>query len=164
MRTIAAALGLVLVGCSGPAPKADPPANVPQTNPAAVLARQGVVLIEGALGSVADAREAALAEQAKAKGERRQALDEAVALIDSAGASLADYSEAPAESDPAALGRWRKQAAEAAGDALIDLGEARGIVESLGDSATLAAIVQVAEDDVREAVEGLGGKAEEAPG
>ncbi len=97
--------------------------------------------------------------------------------LDSAGAGIADYTDEPPpfaefSKDFAAQDEKRIRAIDAANDALHELEDASGLVSdllgeskyaknaSLGD---LADVIQLAIDDLTEAINSLGGKVEAAP-
>lgn len=162
-------LALALCGCSrGDAATAQNPPELSANPTPYEKGRSGLFQINAALDSI----EVALAE-AKAMPtyniDQRESLAEVQEYLDSAGAGLAEESAMPIDraAQPAQLEVRRKKLVEIANDSLHDLREARGIVDSLaeGDTATgplepIGLKIDVAMDDLRGALEALGGREE----
>lgn len=172
--------GLALAGCqSGPKGLEGPNEDAPKT-PESMLADQltkGSSWLRSASESLAEILADAKAMQAKAKPDEKDGLQELIDWVDSAGDAAAEYAVAPeASADKAA---WeadiaanftkhddaRLEAITALNDALVDLGSAFGIAESLSEAnsayAELPGMIDVARGEFRSAIEDLGGKVEE---
>ncbi len=162
---------LALVGCG--AKKENDPAkpSLPEAaTPADKLYEQlraGVFQIDASLSSIEDA----LGEAKSAKASTddiKQSLDDISASIDSAGEILAEQSATQVEKngDVSSYDKRRAELVQMVNDALHDLRDARGIVDSLGsdtDPGPLESVgvkIDVAMDDLRGALEALGGKEE----
>ncbi|HRI44220.1 MAG TPA: hypothetical protein PLL78_12470 [Fimbriimonadaceae bacterium] len=139
------------------------------------LCRAGTVQMNGAADSIEETLQTAKSVLPIATGDAVQGIKEAIELIDGAGAGIADYTapipgmdrfpEVAAEQD-----ERRLKAIQAGNDAIRDLKEAAGILESLVQStaATLRKgigevieLVDVCVRDLYDAVEALGGRVEE---
>jgi len=104
------------------------------------------------------------------------ALGEFLDALDSVGATLAEHTtepDEPAKSDPefAKMDERRLAAISAANDALHELEDASGILDTLSQDPALAnrpevpeilALLQLCMDDLREAIGSLGGQVEKA--
>jgi len=160
-----------------PVTKADAPAETPEELLYGQL-RSGSFQLSAAAGSIEDSLVAAQ-EASKALARFRDLKDamvEAADFINSAGASVAEFTDEPPEKevvdkDFAAFDEKRLSAVEAANDALQDLRQALGLLESLSDDPNPEAVkwatgvkslVAVALDDVWGAIEALGGTPETA--
>ncbi len=164
-------VGLVLIGCQGPQKAQDNPVNVPSpTTPAEKSfehIRSGIYQINAAMDSIEIALKEAKATAATS-ADLKQSLEDIQVSIDSAGDGLAE--EAAQEPDKSSLlsasETRRKKLINLTNDALHDLRDARGIVDSLAgdsDQGPLEAVglkIDVAMDDLRGALEALGGKEE----
>jgi hypothetical protein len=190
------ALAVLLVGCarqpaesdavtaSNPrqpvaqAPKSDAAREADPENPDQALyemCRAGTVQMNGAADSIEETLQTAKKVLPIATGEAAQGLQEAIDLIDGAGAGIADYTapipgpdrfpEVAAEQD-----ERRLKAIQAGNDAIRDLKEAAGILESLTASTKdslrkgvgeVLELVDVSVRDLYDAVEALGGRVEE---
>jgi len=161
-------LALSVWGCSrGDAATAQKPPELSANPTPYEKARSGLFQISAALDSI----EVALAE-AKAMPtssiDQRTSLAEVQDYLDSAGAGLAEESAALVDktAEHAQLEIRRKKLIEIANDSLHDLREARGIVDSLaeGDSPgplePIGLKIDVAMDDLRGALEAMGGREE----
>jgi len=170
-------LGVALTGC-GHKPEAAPQTQTPppvaeKKSPEEQLYDQlhsGTFQLEAGMDSIADALKAS--KEAKASGDVKKSLDDIQNDIDSAGSSLAEeVDDAP---DKAAVAKdmktfdaKRQKLCDLVNDSLHDLRDARGIVDSLaedGKDSPLESIgqkIDVAIDDLKGALDALGGKDEE---
>ncbi len=129
--------------------------------------RAGVFRIDASLGSIEDALKEAKATEASTV-DLRQSLEDIQASIDSAGEILAEEAavEPQKGGDVSTYDQRRAKLVELVNDALHDLRDARGIVDSLageddlGPLEPIGAKVDVAMTDLRSALEALGGKEE----
>lgn len=171
-----ALLGL-LVGC-GPRPALEQPSvgdgiasaePEPPEDPEYVQLRAALFQIQSAIDLVQEAYTAAKNAQEKRglTAEKRAALEDAVAYLDSAGATLAEQGDAPPDveslrADPSLAQRLKASAREAVADALMDLREAAGILESVSegraDLAELPRLAELAVDAVSSVLTELGGE------
>lgn len=160
------------------APKIDPVPEAEPDNPDRALyelCRAGTVQMNGAADSVEETLQTAKNVVPVATGETARGLEEAIELIDSAGAGIADYTapvpgmdrfpEVALEQD-----ERRLKAIQAGNDAIRDLKEAAGILESLTQGTKdvvlkglteVLELVDVCIRDLYDAVEALGGRVEE---
>lgn len=129
--------------------------------------RGGIFQIDASLGSIEDALKEA--KEFSASGEDiRQSLEDIQASIDSAGEILAEEAAVQPEKngDVSTYDKRRVKLTELVNDALHDLRDARGIVDSLGGEdepgplESVGVKIDVAMDDLRGALEALGGKEE----
>lgn len=158
-----------------PLTKSEAPAESPEDLLYGQL-RSGSFQLSAAGGSIEDSLVAAQ-EATKALArfrELKDAMMEVADFINSAGASIAEFTDEPPEQevvdkDFAAFDEKRLKAVEASNDALQDLRQALGLLESLSEDANPEAVkwatgvkslVAVAMDDVWGAVEALGGTPE----
>lgn len=184
-RWVWAIAAIALAGCNGQAGKA-PPESPPaqesgaapaeQSDPNAALFEQlssGAYQSSAAIESLDRATNQATELKEKVPAEELKiGMDDVIALIDSAGATLAEFAEQP-ESEAAVEKEFnlfderRLKAIEAGNDALMDLREAVGVIESMAEGLTgmrqveaekLRGALLEAMDDVAGAIEGFGGK------
>jgi hypothetical protein len=178
---------LCLYSCSNPPTESPPPPKIthveqklpPSVKPEEQLyeqLRSGSFQLDAAAGSIEDTLEAAKsAHKALAKyAEAASAMQDVIEYLDSAGEGVAEFGDGtPNKEDVAknfaASDDKRLKAIEAANDALHDLREALGILESLSGSEndtvakkalSVKALVAVAIDDVWGAIEAFGGEPE----
>jgi hypothetical protein len=161
-------LAFALIGCSrgNAAAAQDPPLRSANATPYE-KARSGLYQINAALDSIEVALAGAKA-MPTASLDERESLMEVQEYLDSAGAGLAEESAVPVDkaADPSILELRRNKLIEVANDSLHDLREARGIVDSLaegnltGPLEPIGVKIDVAMDDLRGALEGLGGREE----
>jgi hypothetical protein len=138
---------------------------------------KGSSWLRSASESLAEILSEAKTLQAKAKPEEKDGLQELIDWVDSAGDAAAEYAVAP-EAEPE-KGEWRAsldanfslhddarlEAINALNEALVDLGSAYGIAESLAEANSayteLVGMMDVARSEFRSAIEDFGGKVEE---
>lgn len=162
-----------LAGCGDPAASPKPaqavkPADAPAAPERAVYEelRAGAIQLGAVTQSISEALASARELAARERGDRRQALSDAAAYLDSAGATLADHAVEPPEYDAfakdfAAQDERRLQAIEAANDARVDAQSAQHTLGDLGGDATsLADRVAAIVADIEEAIITLGGEVE----
>lgn len=129
--------------------------------------RSGQFQIEAALDSIEEALNAARAKSSDSI-EIKQSLEEIATSIDSAGNNLAEEAAVqPNKGEPVSKVAARKKLlSDLVNDSLHDLRDARGIVDSLaegneaGPLEDIGVLIDVALDDLRGALEALGGKEE----
>lgn len=130
----------------------------------------GVFQLEAALDSIEESLKEA--KGTKATGNAKGSLTDIVNDIDSAGSSLAEeVDDAPAKeavaADMKSFEAKRKKLCDLVNDSLHDLRDARGIVDSLAEDGkdspleNVGAKIDVAIDDLKGALDALGGKDEE---
>lgn len=141
----------------------------PPEDPEYVQLRAALFQIRSAIDLVQEAYTAAKAalDRRDLTAEKRNALEDAVAYLDSAGANLAEQGGSPPaeealRTDPALVARLKSAAREAVADALMDLREAAGILDSVSegrpDLAELPRLADLAVEAVSSALRELGGK------
>jgi hypothetical protein len=132
--------------------------------------RSGMVQLGGAASSVEEALGAVEGEMRNAPVDLKDALLDVKDLIDDAGAGIAEYAVDPPtqedyRSNPGKWARERDDAGVAARESLVSLKEALGQLNSLVEEARgeqmrrldeVAALVEVAIQDTREAIESFG--------
>lgn len=137
--------------------------------------RSGTVQLGGGSDDIEEALRAVEGLLKTVPKENKDALTDAKALIDSAGAGIADYTEEVPEFEQfknrlAEFDDQRLKAIQETNDSIHDLREAKGIVESLEGSGTgnltsqledLAALIDVAISDLSDAVTTMGGTVEQ---
>lgn len=158
-----------LVGCaekkeiaSGPTPLPD---NATPADKLYEKLRGGVFQIDASLGSIEDALNEAKAAN-PSTGDIKQSLEDIKASIDSAGEILAEEAAVKPEKngDIPSYEKRRVKLVELVNDALHDLRDARGIVDSLAGEDDLGPLEQVgvkidvAMEDMRGALRALGGE------
>lgn len=128
--------------------------------------------MNGAADTIEETLATAEKVKAAAAGEALAAIEDVLGLIDSAGAGIADYTTPIPNLDEfrkavEAQDERRLKAIEAGNDAVRDLKEAAGILDSLAESAPdplkkgaaeLAELVDLCVRDLYDAVEALGGQ------
>jgi len=168
------------VGCSqksgipNQTPATELAAQPSSEDPARALYEQirgGNVQLHGAADSIEEALHEADSLLAAASAKDKEALSEARALIDSAGAGIADFSAEPPHFDVfrgqiARFDDMRLKAIQEANDSLHDLSEAKGIAKSLQETGgpeistkvtDWAELIEVASADLADAIRTLGG-------
>jgi len=177
----------VFVGCSRPATDVPPSTPKPSSGKSGksgksgeaaldvyALVRAGAAQMSGAIDSIAEALEQAKKCQGAATGDLIQAFDEVVDRIDGVGGALADFAVDPApradfEKNVAAEDEPRLAAIQAGNDGIHELKEAAGIAESVietvpsaqaEDVKKLVALVDLAVQDVSDAITAFGGAVE----
>lgn len=136
------------------------------------VCRTGTVQMNGAADTIEETLHTAEKVKSIATGEAVHAMEDATGLIDSAGAGIADYTAPIPNLEEfrkvvAAQDERRLKAIEAGNDAVRDLKEAAGILDSLAENSPeplkkgateLSELVDLCIRDVYDAVEALGGK------
>lgn len=162
---------LALLGCGdkkqGPSGTTTLPENATPADKLYEQLRGGIFQIDASLGSIEDALKEAKASSQSTE-DIRQSLEDIQASIDSAGEILAEEAAVQPEKngDVSSYDKRRAKLVELVNDALHDLRDARGIVDSLGGEDDLGPLepvgvkIDVAMDDLRGALEALGGKEE----
>lgn len=174
MRRLVSALAVlaVLVGCGDKASSqssivVEPPKNLPPAEKLYEQLRSGLFQIDAGVASIEAALQEAKTSDAST-ADLKQSLEDIQASIDSAGDILSEEAVEPAKKDdaiPKAEER-RKKLIDLTNDALHDLRDARGIVDSLAgenDEGPLEPVglkIDTAMTDLRGALEALGGKEE----
>jgi hypothetical protein len=168
------AVAVAAFGCnsSTPPPHAKADSDKPATKHADLYDKlhSGHFQIDAALDSIEDALKEARATKPKS-ADVKQSLDDIMDSIDSAGNALGDeVGEEPhrdqVEKDLAKSEARRVNLCALVNDSLHDLRDARGIVDSLADSNGVGPLepigvkIDVAMEDLRGALEALGGKEE----
>ncbi len=172
-----------IVGCrkgeeSKPVRPKPPAVTVDRENPEQTIfeqLRSGAFQIAGVGGTVEEALTKSRALDVKGDPQLAAAMGEFLDALDSVGATLAEHTTEPAEpakSDPefAKMDERRLSAISAANDALHELEDASGILDTLSQDPALANRPEVAEilgllrlgmDDLQEAIRSLGGVVEQ---
>jgi len=136
--------------------------------------RSGHVQTAGAVDSIIEALDHAELLLRRARGQQRDALIDVRDLLEDSGATLGDHVEDPPDlktflADMNTYDERRLAAIAACNDAIVDLKSARAIVGSLlaapsppmkSELEQLEVLVDVAIQDLAEAVEALGGQVE----
>lgn len=172
-------LGVVLIGCR----RAAPEGVVDSTDPDEVLHEQlsrGSFALSTAATTLGETLRAIEDFQAKvpAEGDMRDDVEELIDRLDSCGEAIGDYT-----TEPPAMPKFRlqvpvqkeqlKSALKAAGEALLGLYEAAGMVESFQDGAPKGlqkALADVADEidsaieDIKTAITDMGGTPPTPPG
>lgn len=159
----------VVLGCGDKKENVSGPTTLPDNaTPADKLyekLRGGVFQIDASLGSIEDALNEAKGTKAST-GDIKQSLEDIEASIDSAGEILAEEAAVKPEKngDIPNYEKRRVKLVEMVNDALHDLRDARGIVDSLagendlGPLEPVGAKIDVAMEDLRSALKTLGGE------
>ena len=162
---------LALLGCGdkkqAPSGTTTLPENATPADKLYEQLRGGIFQIDASLGSIEDALKEAKATSPSTE-DIRQSLEDIQASIDSAGEILAEEAAVQPEKngDVSSYDKRRAKLVELVNDALHDLRDARGIVDSLAGEDDLGPLepvgvkIDVAMDDLRGALEALGGKEE----
>jgi hypothetical protein len=169
---------MVLAGCGapGPPPEAAAPPLAEEGAEAPVSperrlfeqVRAGAVQLGGVSEALAGLLRRTHGSAAVARGQAREALDEAAAYLDSAGATIADHAVEPPPfeefvKDLPLRGQGRLRAIEAANDARVDLQSAATILSEAGpEGATLSEEARSLVADLEEAIGALGGSVEQS--
>lgn len=133
--------------------------------------REGTTQLYAASESISEARDEANRLQTGATGTLKEALTEILDRIDAAGAGVGEYllpmpSYEEFQAESVRYDQVRRQAIEAASDAVTDLRDARGVADGLAAEAAtsrkaafeaLAKLLDVAAEDAAESVRGFGG-------
>lgn len=160
------------------APPVAPKNEKPPSDPDEALyemCRKGAVQLDGAADTIAETLQTAKKVKPFASGSATEAMDEVISMIDSAGAGIADYTmPVPVKEEFLATARdqdeRRLKAIEVSNDAIRDLKEAGGILDSLAQNAQgtfkkglveIDELLDLSLRDMYDAVEALGGKVEE---
>lgn len=136
------------------------------------VSRKGTVQMNGAADTIEETLATAEKVKAAATGEAAAAMEDVLGLIDSAGAGIADYTAPIPNLDEfrkvvEAQDERRLKAIEAGNDAVRDLKEAVGILDSLAENSPeplkkgaseLSELVDLCIRDLYDAVEALGGQ------
>lgn len=158
-----------LLGCGDKREEVSGPNTLPDNaTPADKLyekLRGGVFQIDASLGSIEDALNEAKAAN-PSTGDIKQSLEDIEASIDSAGEILAEEAAVKPEKngDIPSYEKRRVKLVEMVNDALHDLRDARGIVDSLAGENDLGPLepvgvkIDVAMEDLRSALKTLGGE------
>lgn len=163
-------IGVVaLLGCGDQKQPVSAATSLPEVAPAAndpyEQLRAGIFRIDASLQSIEDAFKEAKSTESTSL-DLRQSLEDIQASIDSAGEILAEEAATPPQKglDVAEYDKRRSKLVELVNDALHDLRDARGIVDSLAGPEDLGPLepigvkLDVAMEDLRSALEALGGK------
>ncbi len=150
---------------SGPGPAAAPPAD--PDGAVSEQLRAGAVQLAAAGATIQDALASVRSLASRARGDVKTALEGAADYVDSAGSTAADAASDPPSDDEVRADFQRadddrKRRIEAGEDAYRDLSEARGILDALSEQGpqygACRELIEVAMDDVEEAVTAFGGK------
>lgn len=175
---------MALAGCQGKTVDDKPGGSSPTVeteSPSTAEAKLQEQLRSGAfqLGAAAESLEEALTKAKEAEGKSsgavKEGLEEILDLIDGAGSAVAEFAVEPpsveeVKSKLAEFEALRAKAIQAIGDAMHDLEDARGIAASLEEDNPsfvgkgLADLIGVAVEDLKGAIEALGGKVESDEG
>lgn len=131
--------------------------------------RSGSVQMAGVAQTLAEVRDAATSLKGSLGGEAEEALIDILAVLDSVGSTVSDLGVSPptqaqVTADFAAADDKRKRAIQDGSDAYNELSEAYGISKSLEepypDFIKLSDLLAIAQGDLNEAVQALGGSIE----
>jgi hypothetical protein len=139
------------------------------------ICRKGHVQMNGAADTIQETLETAKKVKPFAIGDAATAFGEAYDLIDSAGAGIADYTTPLPDAEhfkavAKEMDERRLKAIEAGNDAIRDLKEAAGILDSVSEKAKdpfkkganeVAELTDLCVKDLYDAIEALGGQVEE---
>lgn len=135
--------------------------------------RAGSVQMDAAASTLEEVRAAAKAMQGSLGGEGEDALEQVLEALDGVGTVLTDLAAPPPSLEEVRAGfasadDRRKQAIADGNDAYFELGDVLGNVRSLEDKypdfIKLSDLLSLAQGDVAEAVEALGGRVEKREG
>lgn len=173
------ALGLCIVGCgrgqdTEKAIQSQAVAAERKLSPEDTLfeqLRSGAFQLDAATESISEALVHAKDALGGTSGQAKEGLQDILDYLDSAGAGIADYAVEPQSADEIRkkykeFEDQRRKSVQAINDAIRDLEEARGIAASLEEDQPnysgkgLSGLIDVAIDDLKGAVEALGGKLE----
>lgn len=184
-------VGLVSVGCGSNSPEPEfrrsgpvagrttdkPPVELPADPDEALftMCRSGTVQLNGAADSIEETLKVAQKVVPFTTGESQRAFEEALELINGAGAGIADYTTPIPSLEEfkerlEEMDERRLKAIEAGNDAIRDLKEAAGILDSVATAAKdpvkqgareVVELLDVCVQDLYDAVEALGGQVEE---
>lgn len=152
-----------------------PPVKIDPTKPEDTLVEQirsGSTQIDGVIDTLDSIVAQVERIDPKKDAELKQGLADLGESLDSAGASLANFADdRPTRKEVAArfaqFDEWRIQAIAAVNDALHDLDDARGLADQFAKEKKVDALHQVGDlldlaiSDLEDALQTLGGKAEE---
>lgn len=172
------ALALVGLGCSRSAPTPTPAPLVAQAKEDPQKStyeryRSGLYLLDTAAADVVEARQAAEKAKAALHGDARETLLDVLDMLDNSGDNLTEMAiEPPSPRDFdhrfAFFDDQRLKAIATANDSLMELKDARGLLEGLNDSKAGSGSIVVATSRLTDAIDGLaeaittlGGKLEE---
>lgn len=171
-RLLGLILLLGLIGCGGPK-ASDVPSGAQPTASASESwyerTRSGTFQLGSVLSTIQEAFEASETSTKAAKGDAKALWADVTDALDTAGASLEPFtefnlSESDFDKDFVAQDDKRLKAIEAANDALHPLDDAAEALGELSDGQQVLELVRLAQDDLKEAIETLGGKVEEDEG
>ena len=176
---------VLVLGCGSPAESkarpdgADTAVSAAAESPDELLyeqLRSGAFQLNAAASSIEETLTAAKAAIGKLPigSSSREGMEDVVDYVDSAGSGIGDFSEDPPSKDEvakdfAAFDEKRLKAIGAASDALKDLREALGLLETMAEDANAAVVktvlgvrslLAVSIDDLWGAIEALGGQPE----
>lgn len=188
-RTLALVLGVLLALGAGscgrrtevkPERPKPPPVTVDRSNPERTVFEQlraGTFQISGVEGTIEEVLNKVRSLDPAGDKELAAALGELGDALDAVGATLADHSTEPTgvakdNAEFAKMDERRLAAIAAANDALHELEDAGGILDTLSQDPLLVnraevveavQLIQLATHDLREAIGSLGGTVEQAP-